>query len=314
MNMDGLHLNSRRARERAEDEAILESRFCNVAAAIIGSAAVGAIGSSMSKGPDTSGMNQAAQSEAALSKEQLDWSKQIYADTAPDRAKATQIAFDQADLQTQAARKQLAAADDTLNYQNTTFRPVEQKLASDAMAYDTPARREAAAAAARADTEQELAGQRMASERAMERSGVTPGSGRSMAMQGMMDIGATKLKVGAANTARTQVEQMGTAKLADVANLGRNIASSQVAQVQSGIQAGSAATANGQVPVNVAGAGAGLMQQGFSGAQQSMASSGSLYGSIAGVQNAANANTNATMSGFGSAVGKIAAGRYGVIY
>lgn len=260
--------------------------------------------------PDNSGMNRAAESQAALSKEQLDWSKQIYAETAPERAEATRIALEQGRLQTEAAKKQLAAADDTLAYQKETFRPAEQKLVADALAYDTPERREAAARAAMADVEIQQAAQREATMRSMEARGVAPNSGRVAAMSGMMDLGAARLKVGAANTARQQVETMGVARLGDVANLGRGIASNQVAQVQSGVNAGNSAAANGQVPVNVAASGAGIMQQGFAGAQSAMGSSGSLYGAVANMENQANANQASMYSGLGSAAGMWAAGKW----
>lgn len=302
------HFASRRARDRAEEEAFIESRFCQVAAAIIGTAVVGA--AMAPDAPDNSGMNRAAESEAALSQQQLDWSKQIYAETAPQRAEATRIALEQAQLQTEAARKQVAAADDTLAYQKGTFRPAEQKLAADALAYDTPERREAAARAATADVGIQLAGQQQATMRSMERQGALPTSGRVAAMAGTMDLGAAKLKAGAANTARQQVEAIGTARLGDVANLGRGIASSQVAQLQSGVAAGNSGVANGQVPVAVAGAGANLMNQGFQGAQQGMATSGSLYASIANIQNQNAANNAAMVSGMGNAAGRWAAGGY----
>jgi hypothetical protein len=310
--MERFEFSSRRARERAEEESFLDAKFCNVAAAMIGAAAIGAVSTSMQDGPDTSGMNQAAQSEAQLSRDQLDWSKQIYAETAPDRKEATRIALEQAQLQTEAAKKQIAASDDTLAYQKSTFRPAEQKLAADAMAYDTPARREEAARAATADVETALAGQREATMRDMERHGALPTSGRVAAMSGMMDIGAAKAKAGAANAARKEIEAIGTARVGDVANLGRGIASSQVAQLQSGVQTGNAAVANGQAPVNIAAAGNGIMTQGFQGAQTSMASAGSIYGNIAKISNDNSANTNAMMGGLGQSAGKIAAAYYGI--
>jgi hypothetical protein len=302
------HFSSRRARDRAEDEALLEMRFCAVAAAIIGSAVVGA--AMAPDAPDNSGMNNAAQSQAALSKEQLDWSKQIYAETAPDRKEATRLALEQAQLQTDAARKQIAAADDTLAYQKDTFRPAEQKLAADAMGYDTPERREAAARQATADVGIQLAGQQQSTMRSMERRGALPTSGRVAAMAGTMDLGAAKLKAGAANAARQQIESIGAARLGDVANLGRGIASSQVAQLQSGIAAGNSGVSNGQVPVAVAGAGANIMNQGFDGASRSMGSAGSLYGQIATIQNQNAQNDAAMMSGMGNAAGRWAAGGY----
>lgn len=306
-----LHFSTRRAMDRAEDEAFLDARFCNVAAAVIGGiATVGA--AAMAPGPpDYSGMNQAAEQQAQLSQEQLDWSKQIYADTAPDREKATQLAFDQAQLQNEAAQKQIQAADDSLAYQQGTFRPVEQKLASDALAYDTPARREAAAAAASADVQTNADAQQQATMRDLERTGAAPNSGRVMAMRGMQDIATAAAKAGAANVARNQVESMGTAKLADVANLGRNIASNQVAQLQSGVQAGNSATGAAATGNAVNMSGVPIMQQGFAGASNSLASAGSIYGSLGNLQNqdylAASKSNDALWSSLGSAAGKYAA-------
>lgn len=66
--------------------------------------------------------------------------------------------------------------------------------------------------AASADVEQNLAAQRGATLRDMQRKGVNPSSGAAMALQGTMDINAAKLKAGAANAARTQAETVGLAR------------------------------------------------------------------------------------------------------
>lgn len=93
-----------------------------------------------------------------------------------------------------------------------------------------------------------IAAQRGATMRAMERSGVNPASGKAMALQGSMDIGAAKAKAkaGAANAAMKAVEQQGYARRMDAANLGRNIASAQGtnASIASQLGAGAVGSAN----------------------------------------------------------------------
>src|SRR5262249_47611972 len=145
----------------------------------------------------------------------------------------------------------------------TTFQPIEAKIAADAMAYDTPARREAAAAAAGADVGMAADAQRQATMRTMERSGAMPSSGRVMAMQGAIDIGTAKAKVAAQNKARSDVETIGAAKMADAAGLGRGVVTNQAMQAQLGVTAGNSSVANGTTPLQVAAQGAQMMGQGF---------------------------------------------------
>lgn len=258
-----------------------------------------------SDSPDTSGINAAAVANAGIGQEALDFYKQQYADQAPVRDAATNLSLEQAQLQNAASKKQIAAADDSLAYQKDTFRPVEEKLASDAMNYDTPARREAAAAAATSDVERSVSAQRDASTRALERTGALPSSGRALALQGSMDLGAAKLKAGAANTARQQVEAQGTARLGDVANLGRGIASGQVAQLQSGVQAGNSAVGNATTANAVNTSGNGTMQQGFSTALQGNSSAGSLYGTKANIEENSNNGLLGGLAGLGMAAGSL---------
>ncbi len=197
---------------------------------------------------DTSGQNAAALMQAQLSKEQLDWAKQIYGETADERAAATAIADKVSRSQLEAQNLQNKVAQAGYEDYTSTYRPLEQKLVADAQAYDTPERRAAEAAAASADVETCIAAQRGATMRAMERSGVNPASGKAMALQGSMDIGAAKAKAkaGAANAAMKAVEQQGYARRMDAANLGRNIASAQGtnASIASQLGAGAVGSAN----------------------------------------------------------------------
>lgn len=256
--------------------------------------------------PDNSGMNAAAVQQAALSKEQLDWSKQIYAETAPDRADATHRANLVSDAQLESMNTQTGLAKDYDAYNKSTFRPLEQGIVADAQSYDTTARRESEAAKAMAGVEMSLANQRSASNRDLERSGVAPGSAKQLALSGAMDLGSAKLKAGAANAARTQVETIGQARKMDAANLGRGLASSQATSAGLALTAGNSASANGLASGNINAQGNQIMTSGYAGAQQGLAGAAGTYGNIARIQQDSANSDSATMSSLGSMAGTAA--------
>lgn len=253
--------------------------------------------------PDNSGLNAAAVKQAEMSAEQLEFAKKIYGDSAPDRADASQRARTTSDLQMEAARKQMALTDDYADYNKNTFRPIEQGIVADAVAYDTPQRREAEAAKSVATVEQSLATQQGITSRNLERAGVQPGSGRAIAVQSAFDLNAASMKAGAANTARAQVETIGAARKADAANLGRNLASSQATSAGIALNQGNSAVANGQVPLSVAQGGAAGMNSGFAGAQQGLSGAASTYGTIGNINAKAAASGDAMWGALGQVGG-----------
>ena len=253
--------------------------------------------------PDNSGLNAAALKQADMSAEQLAFVKQIYGESAPDRAEASQRARATSDLQMQAAQKQMALTDDYSNYQKNTFRPLEQGIVADAQGYDTPERREAEAARSVAGVEQNLAMQQDMNNRNLARSGIQPGSAKALAMQETFDLGAAKLKAGAASQARMQVETIGAARKSDAANLGRNLASNQATSAGIALNQGNSAVANGQVPLNVAQGGVAMMNSGFAGAQQGLANSANTYGTIGNMNAKAAESDNAMWGALGQVGG-----------
>lgn len=242
--------------------------------------------------PDNSGMNAAAVSQAALSKEQLAWAKQIYEETAPDRAKAAERAGAVSDAQLAGMNAQTAIAKDYADYNKSTYRPLEQSVIAGAQNYDTQDRREAEAGKAIADVTQAASSARAQSARAMSRMGVNPNSGRALAANNGLDMAQAAAQAGAAAKARTQVETQGYARKMDAANLGRNLASNQATSAAMASQMGSSAVNSSGAGLNALNSGNQVMQTGFSGASQSMASAGNIYGNIASTQNQANANEN----------------------
>jgi hypothetical protein len=252
--------------------------------------------------PDTSGQNQAALEQSKLSREQLDWAKEVYAETAPERAEAAARANAVSDAQLAATQQQTAIAADAYKDYTTTYRPLEQEIVAEAQGYDTPERRAAEAAAAGADVQTQVDAQRAATMREMQRAGVNPASGKIMALQGSMDLGAAKAKAGAANTAVRQIETIGAAKKADAANLGRNIASSQATNASLALQQGNSSVANAGAGLAATNSGTAAMQAGYSGAQSGLAGAANTYGNIATVQGQASAASSAnTTAGLGAA-------------
>ena len=254
--------------------------------------------------PDTSGVNAAAVANAQLSREQLAWAKEVYAESAPDRAAASARAKAVSDAQLASMTQNDAIAKDYNDYAKGTFRPLEQKMVADAQAYDTPERQNAEAAKAVAGVEAQVAKTQKAQQNNMSRMGVNPNSGKWGAS---FNLDGAKAKAGAAQAARSQVETQGYARKADAANLGRGLASSQATSAGVALNAGNAANSNMQAVGNIQAQGNQIMTQGFSGAMSGNSSAGNLYGQSAQIQNTANANNMAMMMAAGQAVGQGAA-------
>lgn len=248
--------------------------------------------------PDMTAANTAAAATAELSREQLDWAKQIYAETAPDRAASIARANEVSDAQLAAMRQSTEIAADNYAYQTGTFRPLEQALVAETAAYDSPERRAAEVAQATAGVEAQLSAQRQATVQDNMRRGVNPSSMKMQALQGTMDIQAAKAKAGAASAASDKVEQVGYARKMDAVSLGRNLATDRANATNAALAQGNSASANGQVSGNVTAQGANIMQTGFSGATQAMTSAGNQYTNIAGA-----APKDDTMSTLGSLAG-----------
>lgn len=256
-----------------------------VAAAIVGSAVVGgavasAASSKASKSADkaTEAQANAAREAQDISRDELAWNKERYAADKPLRDEAAQASIGLMRQQALTAGKQDALADEYAAYNRTTFRPLEQRIVSEAQAYDTPERRAAAQAAAAADVETAFNGSMAGMQRQLGRAGVAPGTGRSMALQQDAALARAGALAGATTGASRQIEALGTARLADAANLGRGLPSAQTAAVGTALQAGNSAVNSGTGAINQSAAGMGAMNQAFGAGVQGQSVAGSLYG------------------------------------
>lgn len=256
--------------------------------------------------PDTSGVNAAAVAQANLSAEQLAWAKQLYAETAPDRAEATRRTNEAADAQLASMKQNDAISRDYNDYAKETFRPLEKGMVADAVAYDTDERKEQNAGRAVADVAQQFDKSAEQSTRALSRMGVNPTSGAALAASNQMGIGKAVATAAAANKARLDTETQGYARKSDAANLGRGLASAQATSAGVALNAGNSAVGSSGAVGNIAAQGNSIMQQGFSGASNSTASSGNLYGQVAQSQAQANAQKDAQMAQLGQLAGMAA--------
>lgn len=256
-----------------------------------------------SKAPDMSGANAAALQQAKLSGEQLAWAKQIYGETAPDRAAATARANTVSDAQLSALTKQTALTDDYANYNKTTFRPLEQGIVDGANSFDTEAQRELAAGKAGADVNQGFSLAQGTMNRNLARRGVNPASGAALAAGSEMATQQALGLAGASNKARADATTLGYARKMDAANIGRGLASSQATSAGLALNQGNSAASNGAMSGNINAQGNQIMTQGYAGAQQGLAGAANTYGNIANIEQRAGDNS-ALLGAVGSVAGK----------
>jgi len=289
------------------------------AAAQIGSGVIGAVAAdrATSKQQDaanraTDAASAAAARAEAIEREQLDFTKQQYADAQPWRDAASKTAQEAAEEQLAQMRKSGQLSDEYADYYRKTFIPLEQGIVSDAQGYDTPERRKAAAERSIADVNSAWQANQAATARALAANGINPGSARYMAAMAGQDVGAASAAAGEANRARLGVEATGFARKMDAASLGRNLPSNQNAAVQTGVQAGTAAAGTSSTALGAQNSGVSAMQAGYGGLSGTYARNAAIYN---GVANSAQqtANQQAQIWGnLGSVIGRGVGAYYGI--
>lgn len=237
------------------------------------------MGKKSAPAPDYTPMQQ-------LGREQLDFAKEQYAAMKPlaEKIAASQIA---------AQDQQMQQAQDYYQYQQNTFRPVEQGLVADAQRFNTEAYKEGIARDAAAAAGRAFGVTQAASQRAQASMGVNPASGRALSMANQSNLGLAANRANAMTTARTQADQMGWARRMDVTGLGRNLAGASTAAYQGATGAGSAGMNTSMAPGS-------QYQQGLSSASQT-------YGNVLNNQTSAwqagvNAQGEVTGALLGAAV------------
>jgi hypothetical protein len=189
------------------------------------------------------------------------------------------------------------------------FAPVEARMVEDANQFDSPERKERMAGEAAADITRGYQGALESSQRAMERMGVNPNSGRFRALIQDINLGLARDTAGAMNKARRDTELQGMAMREGTAKFGRNMPGTGLAADAASLAAGNSATDNMATGAGIRNAGMNAAQNWFGGATSANSSAGNLgLGQYQGQLNAwqqANQNSALGAAGLGSLFGQL---------
>ena len=189
--------------------------------------------------PLANASREAAEIQAKLGREQLDFAKEQYDRTSPmlERVANQQLA---------AQSEQMDQARDYYNYQKDTFRPVERGLVADAQRFNTDAYANDLASKASADAGLAFGQVQAQNQRAARSMGANPNSGRFAGMQQAGGLALAANRANAMTNARTQADQMGYARKLDAVGMGRGLAGASSAAYGGAGAAGSMAGQNAQ--------------------------------------------------------------------
>lgn len=228
---------------------------------------------------------------AEISREQLDWSRQQWAEQYALLASISDVQIPIMQAQAEAAMQGMEAYTGFLNAQQQIlhenhrnamqdrsryermYQPIEDDLIIEAMAYDTPQRRALEAGRAQADVARSQEAQRKQALMELEGYGIDPSQTRRQALDASLRTGEAAAQAAAGNAARQRVEDVGRSLRAGAIDVGRGYPS-QVAgaygqAIQSGQVGGNLAFAPSQA-FNQSAAGLGNLSSAWQGAGRAM--------------------------------------------
>jgi hypothetical protein len=249
--------------------------------------------------PVAAANKEAAEISATVAREQLAWAREQYTQ---DR-EVTQQFLDV--MLPNMVRESEAGQRERERYQEV-FQPVEDMLVQEAKDYASPERMALEAGKAQADVAQAFDAQRRGALATLESYGVDPSLARAGALDRSARVSQAAMSAGAANSARTQVENVSRALRGEVINIGRGYPGSIAQAYNTAQQAGGGAV---QANLQTTASGANTMGTGmqWTGLQsgflnnwgQNLASQGQTW--AAGQQARSQA-----IAGIGAAVGGLA--------
>lgn len=184
---------------------------------------------------------QAADDNLAFQKEQYAWLKPYVQDQ-------LEIGSDAAKIQIQQAAKADARGDEQYNQYQSTFRPIEETMAQEAMDYGSEADQARVAKDAGSTVSQNFESTRKASAKRLAEMGVNPNSGVMQAAERESAVQEAAARSAAMTGAATAAKDKGIALRAGAASFGRN-------QVNSAGQSLAQSTSTGSTAAGTAGAG-----------------------------------------------------------
>lgn len=253
--------------------------------------------------PDTSGINAAAQSNAAIAGRQQDLAEKQYADQMALFNEWKPMLTQQLQSSITAQQASTARSDQQWADYLKTWQPVEQQLAQKSLDYASPGRQAQAAQEAAGGVAAQYDTARSSGREDMIRAGLDPSAITSLESSGRLL--EAKDKAGAANTARRTVESQGLAYLDNAAKFGRNMTSTGLAAAGLAGQQGGQVQSGYSSLVNATGAPAASASPLFQSAVSANNSSGSLYGNAAGMDAEGSINNSNYWLGTLGGVGKL---------
>lgn len=237
-------------------------------------------------------VGEAAKMQAKTGADWLDFAKQQFAEAQPRQDALDKLTSQVTTQQLDDMRKASTRSDDQWNRYNTLFKPIEDRMISDAKNYDSPEAQAKAAAEAKADVMSNASQAQQQNQRQMASMGIDPRSGRFAGVDRGNDLSTALAAAGAQNGAREAVKATGMALREGVANFGRGATSTAAQQVGLGLQAGNSASGNQLGAENNFRANGQVMAQGFQGAMQGYAGQASALNQQQSIQNQAQGIDN----------------------
>ena len=255
------------------------------------------------------GMIRMAEVSERLGDRYLDMAQEQYADTKTRNDDMWRVSKDVLQTQLGIMRKNDQLADEYQQHQTETFRPIEKRIAQEAMNFDTEAEQEAAASRAAADVLQAYDRNREQLGRTLRGLGIKRNSGAALTALGAAGADQAEAEAGARNKARENVKLVGRALRADAANLGRGIASSQATSAGVSLNASNAAVQNQNATSAQMTSNTDASRGWFNSALGAYGQAGNIYGQEFNARmqgwSAANAADAQSSSGMGSLVGML---------
>lgn len=174
-------------------------------------------------------IGEAAVMNAELAKEMAGVSREELAFNRERAAKLDPKFLESVDLGLEMARENRARSGEQWDQYTKTYRPVEERVASDAMKWDSPEELDRAAQVASADVTRGFSGARDERARELARMGINPASGRFIGDMDRLGLAEAAGAAGAANTARDTRRLQGLAMRENVAKFGRNMPATGIA-------------------------------------------------------------------------------------
>lgn len=257
-------------------------------------------------------IGQAAQMNADTAKEALAWYKDLYnKDLLPMQKEQAELGKKLANRYLTSMDEQEQFAKEQKEYYKTTFKPIEEQMAKDAMGYDSQANIERRAGIATANVEQQFSNAAAENNRNLSRYGVNPNSSAFAATNERLMRDAALAKAGAGTGAAFDTEDRAIALRAGASNFGRNMPNTSAQFTAGSNAAGGAALGAGGAGISAYTNGASVMGQGYGNFYQGNTSAGNLALGNYSAQMQGYAADQAAIGGLMQGIGTAAGAYFG---